>query len=191
MTGRVFTKLFFSFVLVLAIGTAILDFSLGGVVEDSLREQLAQSLAGKARLLAHEANTTGHPQLQQLAERGESDAGAQVAFFTRAGAVLASSEPQPAIAGTPREITDALSSPHAFGQRSHAGTLYVAVAEDDIIVRLAASMDGIHATMHVLRRDLLIVSLVAMALATGLAAFLAHRGAARLERIVTFANRIA
>src|SRR5579883_1328783 len=91
MTGRVFTKLFFSFVLVLAIGTAILDFSLGGVVEDSLREQLAQSLAGKARLLAREAESPGHPQLQQLAERGESDAGAQVTFYSRNGAVLATS----------------------------------------------------------------------------------------------------
>ncbi|MBV8632562.1 MAG: HAMP domain-containing protein [Silvibacterium sp.] len=45
--------------------------------------------------------------------------------------------------------------------------------------------------MHVLRRDLVLVSLVAVALATMLAAFLAHRGAARLGRIVTFANRIA
>jgi two-component system phosphate regulon sensor histidine kinase PhoR len=36
-----------------------------------------------------------------------------------------------------------------------------------------------------------LVSLVAMALATLLAAFLAHRGAARLDRIVTFANRIS
>ena len=102
MTGRVFTKLFFSFVLVLAIGTAILDFSLGGVVEDSLRDQLAQSLAGKARLLAREAEAANHTQLQQLAERGESDAGAQIAFFNHAGAVLASSGPAPA-SGTPPE----------------------------------------------------------------------------------------
>ena len=67
----------------------------------------------------------------------------------------------------------------------------MAVAEDDIVVRLAAPMTAIHATMHVLHRDLLIVSLIAVALATILAALLAHRGAARLRRIVTFANRIA
>src|SRR6201987_3316008 len=116
MTGRVFTKLFFSFVLVLAIGTAILDFSLGGVVEDSLRDQLAQSLAGKARLLTREASAANQPQLQQLAERGETDAGAQVTFFNRAGAVLAASAPEPAAAGTPREVADALAKPHASGQ---------------------------------------------------------------------------
>ena len=192
MTGRVFTKLFFSFVLVLAIGTAILDFSLGGVVEDSLRDQLAQSLAGKARLLAREAEAPNHPPLQQLAERGESDAGAQITFFNHAGAVLASSAPEPAVAvGIPRAVRDAIASPHSFGQSERGDTLYVAVAEDDIVVRLAAPMTAIHATMHVLQRDLLVVSLIAVALATILAAFLAHRGAARLERIVTFANRIA
>ena len=86
---------------------------------------------------------------------------------------------------------NAIASPHSFGQSERGDTLYVAVAEDDIVVRLAAPMTAIHATMHVLRRDLLIVSLIAVALATILAAFLAHRGAARLERIVVFANRIA
>jgi two-component system phosphate regulon sensor histidine kinase PhoR len=45
--------------------------------------------------------------------------------------------------------------------------------------------------MHVLRRDLLLASLAAMAVALVLAAFLAQRGAARLDRIVEFANRIA
>src|ERR1700756_659135 len=103
MTGRVFTKLFFSFVLVLAIGTSIVDLSLGGVVEDSLRDQLAQSLAGKARLLAREADAANHPDLPQLAVRGESDAGAQVAFFSSNGAVLAASQPEPAASTIPRE----------------------------------------------------------------------------------------
>lgn len=84
MTGRVFTKLFFSFVLVLSIGTAALDFTLRRFMDHSL----------------------------------------------------------------PGEI-------------------------------------------HILRRELLLASLFAMALAIVLSAFLAHRAAARLERIVTFAHRIA
>src|SRR5271154_5361518 len=178
MTGRVFTKLFFSFVLVLAIGTAILDFSLERVVADSLRDQLAQSLAGKARLLAREANPADIPQLKQLAERGEADAGAQVTFFARDGAVLAWSQPETAENGTPREVAQALSDSRRTGQSQRSDNLYVAVAGDSLagdglVVRLAASMAGIHATMHVLRRDLLLVSLFAMGLATLVAAFLA------------------
>ena len=118
--------------------------------------------------------------------------GPRITFFNRSGAVLASSAPEPAAAvGIPRAVGNAIASPHSFGQSERGDTLYVAVAEDDIVVRLAAPMTAIHATMHVLRRDLLIVSLIAVALATILAAFLAHRGAARLERIVVFANRIA
>ena len=191
MTGRVFTKLFFSFVLVLAIGTVILDFSLERVVEDSLRDQLAQSLAGKARLLASEAGHSNPAQLQQLAVRGEADAAAQVDFFARSGAVLASSQTVQPNQKTPPEVSEALSRARMVGRSERGGTLYVAVAEDGLVVRVAASLDGIHATMHVLRRDMLLVSLFAVGLATLLAAFLAHRGAARLARIVTFANRIA
>ena len=44
MTGRVFTKLLFSFVLVLCIGTAILDFSLRRILEPALRRQAENSL---------------------------------------------------------------------------------------------------------------------------------------------------
>jgi len=191
MTGRVFTKLFFSFVLVLAIGTAILDFSLGGIVGDSLRNQLAQSLAGKARLLASEARPGEPLELKQLATRGELDAGAEVAFFSRDGAVLASSQSVEKGDQIPPEVRQATHDAKGVGQSQRDDKLYVAVAGDGLVVRLAASLTGIHATMRVLRRDLLLVSLVAMALATLMAAFLAQRGAKRLDRIVTFANRIA
>jgi two-component system phosphate regulon sensor histidine kinase PhoR len=191
VTGRVFTKLFFSFVLVLAIGTAILDFSLGRIVEDSLRNQLAQSLAGKARLLASEAKQGQPLELKQLAMRGELDAGAEVAFFAHDGTVFASSQPVENGDQIPPEVRQATHDARGVGQSQRNDNLYVAVAGEGLIVRVAASLTGIHATMRVLRRDLLLVSLVAMALATLLAAFLAQRGAARLDRIVTFANRIA
>lgn len=191
MTGRVFTKLFFSFVLVLAIGTAILDISLGRVVEQSLRDQLAQSLAGKARLLAREADPGKPLELKQLAARGEFDAGAQVAFFARDGSVLASSHAAEAGEGTRPEVGQALLDARKVGQSERGDNLYVAVAGDGLIVQLAASLTGIHATMRVLHRDLLLVPLFAVGLATLLAAFLAHRAAMRLARIVTFANRIA
>jgi two-component system, OmpR family, phosphate regulon sensor histidine kinase PhoR len=94
MTGRVFTKLFFSFLLVLFVGTAILDVSLRRILEHSL---------------------------------------------LRANIPLAS------------------------------------VAE----------------TMHLLRRDVLIASLISLVLATIIAGLLAQRFSLRLRRIVIFASRIA
>ena len=95
MTGRVFTKLFFSFVLVLFVGTAVLDFSLRRILEASLRQQALIPVAD--------------------------------------------------IAGT----------------------------------------------MHLLRRDVLIATLISLALATIIAALLAQRFSLRLRRIVIFASRIA
>ncbi|MBV8631031.1 MAG: HAMP domain-containing protein [Silvibacterium sp.] len=104
--------------------------------------------------------------------------------------MLASSQ-SPIVAGPPPAVKQALSTASGVGQAEHDGQLYVAVAGPRLVVRLAASTAGIHDTMRVLRRDLILVSLIAVGLATLLAAFLAHRGAARLARIVTFANRIA
>jgi two-component system phosphate regulon sensor histidine kinase PhoR len=95
MTGRVFTKLFLSFVLVLCVATAILDFSLRDILEPALRKQAEHSLI------------------------------------------------------------------------------------------------DINATMRLLRRDVLIASLISLVLATIIAALLSRRFSLRLRRIVIFASRIA
>ena len=58
MTGRVFSKLLLSFVLVLTICTAVLDFSIRRIVDRALHEQVEQSLAGEARFLAAELSFT-------------------------------------------------------------------------------------------------------------------------------------
>jgi two-component system phosphate regulon sensor histidine kinase PhoR len=191
MTGRVFTKLLLAFVLVLSISAAILDFTLRGIVEHSLRAEAAQSLVGKARLLASEARLGDPAQLHQAADRGAFDAGAQVTFFSRDGAVLASSSPADSLNTIPDEVRAALADPRNAGQSERDGILYVAVAGNGLVVRLAYPLTSIRDTMHVLRRDLLLASLLATGLATLLAAFFAHRAAQRLGRIVTFAGRIS
>ena len=45
--------------------------------------------------------------------------------------------------------------------------------------------------LHLLRRDILLASLLSLLLATMLAAIMAHRVAQRMARIVAFAQRIA
>jgi two-component system phosphate regulon sensor histidine kinase PhoR len=98
VTGRVFSKLLVSFVPVLCIGTAILDFSFRNIVEHSLHEE--------AR-----------------------------------------------------------------------------------VAQLAPAQQA--AALHILRRDLLTASLLSLILATLASAWIAHRIAARLHRIVEFSTRIA
>ena len=191
MTGRVFTKLLLAFVMVLAISAAILDFTLRGIVEHSLHTQVEQSLVGKARLLASAAKPGDPTQLHQLADSGAFDAGAQVTFFSRDGAALASSSAIETQNGVPPEVREAQVNARKAGQNERNGMLYVAVAGDGLIVRLAYPLTSIDDTMHVLRRDLLLASLFATGLATLLAALFSHRASRRLERIVTFANRIS
>ena len=191
MTGRFFSRLLFSFVLVLCIGTAILDLSLRRIVEHSLHDEAQNSLAGKARLLASEADLNKPAELKQLAIRGAFDAGAQVTFFAPDGRILADSLDATADNEVPPEVREASISPRRIGQDERSGQLFVAVPGKGLVVRLAYSLSDIEATMHVLRRDLLLASVISMLLATLLAAFFARRLSSRLGRIVVFANRIA
>jgi two-component system, OmpR family, phosphate regulon sensor histidine kinase PhoR len=191
LTGRVFTKLLFSFVLVLFMGTAILDFTLRRIVEHSLHEEALRELEGKARLVIS-GMTSGNPTaLPQEAVRAAYDAGVPVTVFSKNGTVLAGSGTAPEFRETPLEVRLALANATKPAHSEHGDTLFVAFAANDLVVDLAYPLEEIRSTMHLLRRALLLASLLSLIVATLLAAWLAQRVARRLERIVTFANRIA
>jgi two-component system phosphate regulon sensor histidine kinase PhoR len=191
LTGRVFTKLLFSFVLVLFMGTAILDFTLRRIVEHSLREDALHELEGKARLVIG-GMTAGNPAaLPQEAMHAAYDAGVPVTVFSKQGTVLASSAGAPQVRATPDEVRRALGDVTKPASSERADVFYVAYAANDLVVDLAYPLQEIRSTMHLLRRDLLLASLLSLILATLMAAWLAQRVARRLDRIVTFANRIA
>src|SRR5208282_2682097 len=93
VTGRVFSKLFFSFVVVLFLGMVVLDFSLRQVLEQSLRTQAEESLASEARLVAAQINAAASPDsLQQIARRDATAADAEVAIFNAQGRQVANSK---------------------------------------------------------------------------------------------------
>jgi two-component system, OmpR family, phosphate regulon sensor histidine kinase PhoR len=196
VTGKVFTKLFFSFVVVLFVGMAVLDFSLRQVMEQSLRAQAEDSLASEARLLA--ANlTAASPRdlalLQHIAGLDAAAAAADVGIFDAQGRQLV---PPPASAGIesalPPEVDEVVNQHQPLGRGRHGRTSYVAVPAGPLVVRLGAySPTDIPASVRVLRRGIVLASLLSLVVATLLAAFLAQRVARRLARIVVFANRIA
>jgi two-component system, OmpR family, phosphate regulon sensor histidine kinase PhoR len=194
VTGSVFTKLFFSFVVVLFLGMAVLDVSLREVMEQALRAQAENSLASEARLLASHLRATassGPAALQQTAQLDAAAAGAQVAIFDLQGRVLAASpESQaPQAAVLPPEVAAVVHQHQSLGRARRGGTVYIAVPAGALIVRLAAT--DIAAPVHGLRRGIVLASLLSLVVATLLAALLAQRVAKRLGRIVVFANRIA
>jgi two-component system, OmpR family, phosphate regulon sensor histidine kinase PhoR len=190
LTGRVFTKLLFSFLLVLSIGTGVLDFTLRRIVEHSLRDQVAQSLAGKAALVAVHLEGSPHIQPQAFVQSESLAAAADVTLFGSDGRPVASSRAPSQVYSGP-ELGAVLHRPAAYAQWVDNDRLYVAIPAAHSVVQLSHSLGGVRATMHVLRRDLLVASAVAFLLAMLLAAFLAQRAAHRMSRIVTFANQIA
>ncbi|HVJ07731.1 MAG TPA: ATP-binding protein [Acidisarcina sp.] len=207
MSGRVFTKLLFLFVLVLLLGTAILDFSLRRIVEHSLHEQAERSLVTKARLVASELRAEDpSASLEERVRQQAGVAGAAVTLLDGQGHLLAQSVPSressPAqVSVTSAEIRDVIERKRQTGRSERDGMLYVAVldrgrdsgrsgADGDRIVDLAYSLGEVYSVLGVLRRDILLASLLSLAFAILLSALLAQRISHRLRRIVTFAHRI-
>ncbi|HEV3151402.1 MAG TPA: ATP-binding protein [Acidobacteriaceae bacterium] len=192
MTGRVFSKLLLSFVLVLTVCTAVLDFSIRRIVDSALHEQVEQSLAGEARFLAAELNSAPPQQVQQLLSTASFASSARIAVFRPDGALVGYSGPTemryslealPAIA--------ALKNHDGIGREVRDGTLFIAARRNGLIVRMGYPLSEIAGKLHLLRRDILFASLLSLFLATMLAAVMAHSVAQRMARIVAFAQRIA
>ena len=218
MTGRVFTKLLFSFMLVLSIGTAILDFTVRRFVQHSLYSEAAEYYSAKASRMARQLAATPTPELRAVVEAQALSARADIRLVDRSGRLVAfaaaaggnglqqSAEPAsdaakdqaPAKAASP-----ALPEANQLRERPPAGltppsgasvtpdALSVSVPAGPYTAQYVFSLAGVHATLRLLRRDLLFASLLALCLAALMAALLARRVARRLSRIVRFANRIA
>jgi two-component system phosphate regulon sensor histidine kinase PhoR len=196
VTGKVFTKLFFAFVVVLFLGMAVLDVSLRQVMERSLRAQEEEGLASEARLVAAQLSNAAYTEagpLQQAVRQDAVAAGTDVAVFDSQGRLIASSQDRAQTASeVPPEIAAVLYQHQPVGRARREGAVYVAVPAGSMVVRLAAySPTDIPAPVHVLRRGIVLASLLSLLVATLLAAVLAQRAAKRLSRIVVFANRIA
>jgi two-component system phosphate regulon sensor histidine kinase PhoR len=249
MTGRVFSKLLFAFLLVVSIGTAILDFSLRRIVKHSLYAEAGQALTVRARLMAGvlekalpgrelpgaagDVGSDKSSQLQAFAETEAASLRTRVSIFSDQGRLLAdagataapevdrdseddagdqashqaSLDPEvAAVRALPAPSADGLDA--RVGSDVRGGVLYVAVPvtsaagaagrggtgtrrDTGLLLRLGYPLTVEQQTLHLLRRDLLVASLLALCFATMAATFLSNRVAIRLQRIVKFANRIA
>jgi two-component system phosphate regulon sensor histidine kinase PhoR len=192
MTGRVFSKLLLSFVLVLTVCTAVLDFSIRRIVDRALHEQVEQSLAGEARFIASQLNFAAPESVQKLLADASFASSARIAVFRADGTFIAYSgtsqmrhsfDSLPAIA--------ALRSREGIAREVRDESLFIAARQDGLIVRMGYPLAQIAAKLHLLRRDILFASLLSLLLATMLAAVMSHRVAQRMARIVEFAKRIA
>jgi two-component system phosphate regulon sensor histidine kinase PhoR len=196
LTGRVFSKLLFSFLLVLSIGTVALDFTLRAVAGQQMVQQAERSLNEKAALMAVEArgSATGNP--AAFVQRGAAAAGTSVALFDAQGRLLAASEAadQPGAAAkvdTGPAFASVLARKTRQASEVSGGRLYATARAGDEVVQLGTSLKGVQTALNLLRSYLLLGFLIALALGVLAAGYVARRMARRANRVIAFANQMA
>jgi len=196
--SRLFLRLLAAFIVVIAVATATLDFSIRRTWENSLRQEIDRSLRQKTMMFANRVNSDREHNLQQIvAEEGHA-AGARATVIDVTGKVLADSEAA-ALAmenlGRSPEFAAALKGEIGTDTRVSntlgIESLYVAVPVSGGAVRLAYPLSDPGVAASDLGKKLLISSALAFLVALVLAGALAQFTARRLQRIVQFANKIA
>jgi len=196
--GRIFFKLFAAALLIVIAVTAILDLAIRRAWESSLREQVALSLIQKAQMFAQRAVSTHTPQLPAIAAQVAEAANARATIIDQNGTVLADTE------ANPEEMENHSTRPEFHAAlNGHVGSntrrshtlgiefLYVAAPIEGGAVRLAYPLAEIAQTTAEVPRVLAKASGITLLLAAILAGLAAHLIARRLQRIMTFAERVA
>jgi two-component system phosphate regulon sensor histidine kinase PhoR len=199
VTNRIFFKLVAGFVLVIAVATLTLDFSVRKAWEESLYNEIRTGLEQKATMFAQAVEQDrDRRSLPQIADDASRAANARATIITTDGRVLADTRANPSemenhatrpefIAALHGSVGSAMRTSHTVG----IPFLYVAAPIAGGAVRLAYPLSSIQQMTRNVRRHLLWASLAALALATILAAVMARMVSRRLQRIVRFAERIA
>ncbi|MGA8152802.1 MAG: ATP-binding protein [Terriglobales bacterium] len=198
MKKRIFFKLLAAFALVIAAAAATLDFSMGRAWEDSLRQEIERNLKQKTVMFADRVNTDHQHSIQEIASQEGQAAGARATVIDANGKVLADSE---SVTGPTGDQAQSLEFDSALkgnvaseARRSRAlgiPFLYVAAPISGGAVRLAYPLSDLEAVRSQVRGKLLFGSTIAFVVAVVIAGVAAKLTEQRLQRIVSFSERIA
>jgi two-component system, OmpR family, phosphate regulon sensor histidine kinase PhoR len=196
--NRIFFKLLFAFLLVIAATVVTIDLTVRRTWEKSLREQIERNLTQKTLLFANRVNSDRAHSLQDMAAQEGQAAGARATVIDPTGKVLADSEADPSTMenhADRKEFIAALNGKVGSDERrSHPlgiSFLYLAAPVSGGAVRLAYPLAELEATSLQVRRTLLVSSALAFVVALLIAGIAAQYTARRLRRIVTFADQVA
>lgn len=198
MRGRIFLKLFFAYLFVIAACTLTLDIAIRHAWVNSLRAEIETSQREKVQLLALRVQSERDGDLPALAHQVAKVANSRVTIITSDGRVLADSDANPADMenhATRPEFQAALKgSVGTDVRRSHTlgiDFMYTAVPIPGGAVRMAYPLSSLNAITGQVRHTLLLSSILAVALALLLATLATRSISRRLKAIVYFADRIA
>jgi two-component system phosphate regulon sensor histidine kinase PhoR len=196
--SSVFFKLLGAFFLVILAGTFVLSLEIGRQWTQSLTSQIEKSLQQETRLFAYRIDSdTSHP-LKEIVKQVSEAVRARATVIDRNGKVLADSEADPESmenhAQRP-EFIAALKGTEGEASRTSktlgVDFLYTAAPTRNGAVRLAYPLAAIKEGSARIQGSLIRGSLLALIIAVILAAAAAVLISRRLQRIVSFAERIA
>jgi len=198
MTARIFLKLLVTFVVLLAIAGAGLDYLVTGAMQTSLRQDLERSLTEKAHLAVSILEPLSERERITAVERIAREAGVRVTLVRAGGGVIADSDARASAmenhAGR-AEIAEALTGRLGKETRESATVgdefLYVAVPIAGGALRLAHPIRDIEARAGSIRAGILRATLLALVPTILLAAWLARRVSRQLSEIIGFSEEIA
>ncbi len=199
MKSRIFLKLLFIFIVLVAAVTITSDFLIRRTWEQSLRTHMYESAVEQARMaaVALESRNQGVPDSEYIRELARA-ANGRVTVIDAAGKVLADSDADAAEMenhATRPEFVAALHGVPGSDIRTSRTLgkplLYVAVPARNGAVRVAYSTDVIVANTNTVRGSIWKVTLAAAVLAVVLAMVAAQIISRRLNRIVVFAESVA
>ncbi|HET7536716.1 MAG TPA: ATP-binding protein [Candidatus Didemnitutus sp.] len=184
--------------IVVVVAAITMDVTIRRVWESSLRDEIQRGLTARTRLFANRVEIDHQRSLQDITSQEALAAGARATIIDPTGQVLADSEAVPASMEnhrTRKEFQAALSGNIGVDERrSHTigiPFLYVAVPISGGAVRLAYPLSDVEAASRRVHRALLLGSAIAFVIVMLLSVVGAQYTARRLQRIVTFADRIA
>jgi len=188
----------FVFLLVIGVTAITLQLTVHKVWERTLREQIERNLKQKTLLFAQRVETDREHSLADITAQAGQAAGARATVIDPTGKVLADSEADPTTLENHahrKEFIAALSGTVGLDERKSQSLgipfVYVAAPVSGGAVRLAYPLPEIEITDRPLRVALFWGSLAAFVFAAVAAAMVSQYVGRRLQRIVSFAERVA
>ncbi len=198
MRNRIFFKMLAASAIVVVVAALTMDVTIRRTWESSLRDEIQRGLTARTRLFANRIEIDHQHSLQDITSQEALAAGARATIIDPTGQVLADSEATPNSMEnhrTRKEFQAALNGNIGVDERrSHTigiPFLYVAAPISGGAVRLAYPLSDVEAASRRVHRALLLGSAIAFVIVMLLSAVGAQYTARRLQRIVTFADRIA
>jgi len=196
--NRIFFKMLAASALVVVVTAITMDVTIRRVWESSLRDEIQRGLTARTRLFANRVEIDHQHSLADITAQEALAAGARATVIDPTGQVLADSEANPESMEnhrTRKEFQAALGGNVGVDERrSHTigiPFLYVAAPISGGAVRLAYPLSDVEAASRRVHRALLLSSGIAFIVVMLLSVVGAQYTARRLQRIVTFADRVA